>query len=253
MKITKRLTPYNFTNKNDTGRIKYIVMHYFGGLSTAKNVADYWAGKYVGASAHYTIGHAGEVYQCVGDEDIAWHCGAKSYKHPTCRNSNSIGIEMAVRKKSTKTMNASDQDWYFEAATVAAAAALTKELMEKYKVPEQNVIRHYDVTGKTCPNPYVFNNTENTWDAFKNAIATTTVLPLPPKPQEVPAPVEFIPYKIRIFNCKELNIRPQPNTKQKEVGAIRDNKEYTIVAEMNGWGKLKSGAGWIKLSYTKRS
>lgn len=207
MKITKRLTPYNFTSKNDTKRIKYIVIHYFGSLATAKNVADYWAGKYVGASAHYTVGHAGEVYQCVGDEDIAWHCGAKSYKHPACRNSNSIGIEMAVRKKITTTMSASDKDWYFEDATVAAAAALTKELMEKYKVPEENVIRHYDVTGKTCPNPYVFNNTKDTWTAFKKALkeaAAPTVPPAvpaptpPPQPQPAPPqPAASILYRIR--------------------------------------------------------
>ena len=29
-------------------------------------------------------------------------------------------------------------------------------------------------------------------------------------------------------------------------------KKYTIVEEKNGWGKLKSGAGWISLAYTKR-
>lgn len=34
---------------------------------------------------------------------------------------------------------------------------------------------------------------------------------------------------------------------------IHKNEVYTIVAENNGWGKLKSGAGWINLSYTKRT
>ena len=29
----------------------------------------------------------------------------------------------------------------------------------------------YDVTGKICPNPYVYNTTKHTWDAFKKAIA----------------------------------------------------------------------------------
>lgn len=36
------------------------------------------------------------------------------------------------------------------------------------------------------------------------------------------------------------------------VGCIGDKGIYTIVAEDNGWGKLKSGAGWISLAYTKR-
>ena len=31
-----------------------------------------------------------------------------------------------------------------------------------------------------------------------------------------------------------------------------EKKKYTIVEEKNGWGKLKSGKGWISLAYTKR-
>lgn len=165
------LTKINFTDKNDTGRIKYIVIHYFGGLATAENLAKYWARTYAGASAHYAVGHAGEIFQIVEDDDTAWHCGAKSYKHAECRNSNSIGIEMAVKKHSTTTMSASDKDWYFTNETVKATIELTRLLMKKYNIPADRVIRHYDVTGKICPNPYVFNTLEATWQKFKEAIA----------------------------------------------------------------------------------
>lgn len=164
------MTKINFTDKNSPERIKYIVIHYFGGLSTAKNLAAYWAREYAGASAHYAVGHDGEIYQIVEDEDIAWHCGAKSYKHAECRNANSIGIEMAVKKKDTSTQNATDKDWYFTKETVRATVELTRSLMEKYGIPAENVIRHYDVTGKICPNPYYYNLSENTWEAFKEAI-----------------------------------------------------------------------------------
>ncbi|GEM_PF-7128177 len=33
----------------------------------------------------------------------------------------------------------------------------------KYNVPANHVIRHYDVTGKICPNPFVYNHTQHTW------------------------------------------------------------------------------------------
>ena len=112
------LTKINFSDKNSTERIKYIVIHYFGGLATAENLAKYWKNTYAGASAHYAVGHSGEIFQIVEDDDVAWHCGAKSYKHEECRNNNSIGIEMAVKKKSTATMSASEKDWYFTDATV---------------------------------------------------------------------------------------------------------------------------------------
>ncbi len=172
-KINKLLTPYNFTDKNDTGRIKYIVIHYVGALGGAKANCNYYAGKYIGASAHYFVGFEGEMWQSVTDEDIAWHCGASSYKHAACRNSNSIGIEMCVRKKSTVSMGATDKDWYFEDATVESAVELTRYLMKKYNVPASNVIRHYDVTGKICPNPYVYNCTQHVWDEFKKRISAS--------------------------------------------------------------------------------
>lgn len=169
--INKLLTLYNFTDKNSDGRIKYIVIHYVGALGGAKANCQYYAGKYIGASAHFFVGFDGEIWQSVETEDIAWHCGASSYKHPDCRNSNSIGIEMCVRKKNTANLGATDKDWYFEDATVEAAAELTRYLMEKYGVPASHVIRHYDVTGKICPNPYVYNTTGHIWDEFKQKIS----------------------------------------------------------------------------------
>lgn len=170
--INKLLTPYNFTDKNSEERIKYIVIHYVGALGGAKANCQYCAGQYIGASAHFFVGFGGEIWQAVEVEDIAWHCGAKNYKHADCRNSNSIGIEMCVRKRNTASQSATDKDWYFEDATVEAAAELTRYLMEKYNVPVSNVIRHYDVTGKVCPNPYVYNCTQHVWDEFIKKISS---------------------------------------------------------------------------------
>ena len=171
MQINKLLTPYNFTDANNVGRIKYIVIHYVGALGGAKANCQYYAGQYIGASAHYFVGFEGEIWQSVADEDVAWHCGASSYKHKECRNTNSIGIELCVRKRNTSRLGAEDKDWYFEDETVAAAVELTKYLMKKYGVPASHVIRHYDVTGKICPNPYVYNTTAHTWDEFKKKIS----------------------------------------------------------------------------------
>lgn len=56
-------------------------------------------------------------------------------------------------------------------------------------------------------------------------------------------------YKVKI-NTASLNVRTGPGTSYKITTSVKKNEVYTIVAEDNGWGKLKSGAGWIKLSYT---
>lgn len=63
--------------------------------------------------------------------------------------------------------------------------------------------------------------------------------------------VTFEPYLVRI-NASALNIRKGPGTNYDITGCIRDRGVYTIVNESNGWGKLKSGAGWISLKYTKK-
>lgn len=66
----------------------------------------------------------------------------------------------------------------------------------------------------------------------------------------------FTPYKVKV-TASVLNICKGAGTNYGTNGAIRDKGVYTIVAESTGkgaskWGKLKSGAGWISLDYTKR-
>lgn len=54
---------------------------------------------------------------------------------------------------------------------IEQALGFTRYLMNKYGVPASHVIRHYDVTGKICPNPYVYNTSAHTWDEFKRKIS----------------------------------------------------------------------------------
>ena len=61
----------------------------------------------------------------------------------------------------------------------------------------------------------------------------------------------FTAYKVKV-TTSALNIRSGPGTNNKIVGIIRDRGVYTIVDEKSGWGKLKSGAGWISLKYCKK-
>lgn len=149
--------------KGRTDSIKYIVIHYTANNGdTAKNNLNYFANNQnLSASAHYFVDE-NEVCQSVKDTDTAYHCGAKTYKHKYCRNSNSIGIELCSRKDS-------NGKYYFKDKTITNAVAITKELMQKYNVPVENVIRHYDVTGKMCPAPMV--NDEKLWKEFLSMLS----------------------------------------------------------------------------------
>ena len=70
------------------------------------------------------------------------------------RNANSIGIEMCIN---------SDGDFN---KTYSNTLKLTKYLMEKYNIPLENVVRHYDASRKICPNSMSKNNWEK-WNKFK--------------------------------------------------------------------------------------
>ncbi len=153
-----------------TQPVRYIVMHYTANNGdTAKNNCDYY--RRVGglqASAHYFVDEHG-VMQSVRESDTAWHCGARAYWHPECRNANSIGIEMCSRKRA-------DGSYYIKPETVANAAALAKDIMQRYGIDTDHVLRHYDVTSKRCPMPWVDDPAQ--WTAFKDMLTlknTTTV------------------------------------------------------------------------------
>ena len=61
----------------------------------------------------------------------------------------------------------------------------------------------------------------------------------------------FKPYTVKV-TVDALNIRKGPSAGTGLNGVIRDRGSYTIVEQSGNWGKLKSGAGWICLDYTKR-
>ena len=71
-KINRMISKYNF-NSGSISRVRYIVVHYVGALGGAKENCAYYGGGSRGASAHYFVGFAGEIWQCGEDKDIAWH------------------------------------------------------------------------------------------------------------------------------------------------------------------------------------
>lgn len=162
MEIKELLAHASNYSKGRHTAIKFLVLHYSANNGdTALGNCKYFSGANRNASAHYFVDEKG-VYRSVRDMNVAWHCGSMNgYKHKYCRNTNSIGIEMCSRKDK-------DGRFYIEEDTIANAIELTKYLMEKYDIPVENVIRHYDVTGKMCPRPFVED--EMLWIDFKDRL-----------------------------------------------------------------------------------
>jgi N-acetylmuramoyl-L-alanine amidase CwlA len=141
--------------------VRYIVIHFTAGKNdTAKNNGTYFAREAVGASAHFFVDET-TVVNSVPEDRVAYHCGGYTYYHPECRNGNSIGVEICTKWENGQ--------YAFAPETVANAQELVRELMEKYDVPIENVIRHYDVTEKNCPAPFVGAG-KGEWLIFKEAL-----------------------------------------------------------------------------------
>ena len=158
-------------------KIEWIVIHYLG-VPNADN-PNLYGGGYGG---HYNITRSGEIYKAADPKTaVVWHCGGglqgsdghKYYK--ICTNYNSIGIENSIcyTDLSEKNPSPSSDKWYFTTATQKSLVFLVSKLMDEFNIDINHVIRHYDVTGKICPNPYVKNNklkTSWTWNEFKNKL-----------------------------------------------------------------------------------
>ena len=131
--------------------IDRIVVHFTATLASARNNATYFArNEGQGASAHYFVDDiTPEIYQSVAEGDTAWHAGNWAM------NCRAIGIEVV----------SAGED--FSATEVEKLGWLVKRLMAKYGIGASGVIRHYDVTGKLCPAPYV---AASKWAALKAAI-----------------------------------------------------------------------------------
>ena len=154
MEIKRNITEVNRTVK-PSREIKYIVVHYTGNNGdTAYNNTKYFKTVRRGASAHYFVDE-NEVWQCVEDKDVAWHCGTSGkYYHADCRNANSIGVEMcnSVSKNEVVERN---------------TAELVRYLIKKYKLNSDRILRHYDVTHKQCPLTMI---DEGEWQKFKDSL-----------------------------------------------------------------------------------
>ena len=157
----------NYGGKRSTADIKYIVIHYTANDGdTDEGNGNYFANNIVGASAHYFVDDD-SITRSVPDDYIAWAVGGSKYKYTKggtfygkCTNANSISIELCDTKKNGV--------YDFTEATIKNAADLVKLLMKKYNVPVERVIRHYDVTGKVCPKPFV--DDEKAWKEFKERL-----------------------------------------------------------------------------------
>ena len=131
--------------------VEDIVIHYVGNPgTTARANRNYFASLAetgdTYASSHFVVGLEGEIIECVPRTEVAY-CSNE-------RNSDTISIEVCHE----------DETGEFSPETMESLVELTAWLVHTFDLETEDVIRHYDVTGKICPKYYVEH--EEAWTAL---------------------------------------------------------------------------------------
>ena len=136
--------------------IEKVVVHYLANpKTTAQENHDYFESlknlQNTYMSANYVVGLNGEIIQCIPTWEIAYASNE--------RNGDTVSIECCHP----------DDSGFFTDETYCSLVQLTAWLCNKYGLTADQVIRHYDVTGKLCPKYFVEH--EDAWKAFRKDVA----------------------------------------------------------------------------------
>ena len=143
-------------------KIKWIAIHYTAGSTSKRGTAMATRNVFITrqASADYIVDDAEIVrinpdvrnYYCwaVGDKLNSTTGGGRL--HGMATNKNTISIEICSNLLPNTTAAVPNHGgWYFTDASLNNALKLVRYLMREYDIPKENVVRHYDITGKLCP------------------------------------------------------------------------------------------------------
>lgn len=226
--VINMLSKYNH-DVTSGRKIKWIVIHWVGAASTAKNNGTYFQGGDRGASAHYFVDD-NNIIKSVRERDIAWAVGSKGYLDQgspyakyghkyfgECTNANSISIEMCCKESSNGL--------YISKATLERTARLVQAIQKRLGINNDHVIRHFDVNGKLCPLPYV---QDSKWDDV-HAILTGQ--------------------KFTVKTKGRLIVRKTSSLMSNKMKILNKDTEYKIIRTNNKRtrGKLKEG-GWVTIT-----
>ena len=138
-------------------QINGIAIHYTANPgATAQQNRDYFENlkdsHITQASSHFIVGLEGEIIQCIPSSEMSYATNE--------RNVDTLSIECCHP----------DESGEFTPATYEAVTDLTAWLCSRFMLSADDIIRHYDVTGKNCPKYFVEH--PELWDQFKEDVHT---------------------------------------------------------------------------------
>ena len=243
------LVTYTNITKNKTSprnhAIDTITIHCIVGQWTAKQGCDYFATTDRECSANYIVGKDGSIGLSVDEKDRSWCTSSRE------NDNRAITIEVA-----------SDTEHPY-AVTDAAYSALIKlvaDICQRNGIKQLvwstnktdrvnhvngcNMTVHRDYANKACPGQYLYER-HGAIAAAVNAILGSGTTQAPEAAPEAVQGFPEAPFTVRVI-VPDLNYRKGPGMSYAVKGQTGKGV-FTITEVQDGWGKLKSGAGWIYL------
>lgn len=241
-----KISPNRTSPRNH--KIDTVSIHCAAGQFTAKNLLN--LSRFVnynsegGASCNYAIGYDGSIGMGVEEKDRSWCTSSRSNDH------RAITIEVSSESKHPYKVTDEAYDALIELLVDICKRNNIKELKWRAdrsligKTSKQNMTVHRWFANKACPGDYLYERHGKIAAEVNKRLHPTVVS-------------TNKQYRVRV-DIDDLNIREGPGTNYAKTGTFTGKGVFTIVAEAqgkgstHGWGKLKSGLGWISLDYATK-
>lgn len=228
--------------------IDTITIHCIVGQWTAKQGCDYFANTDKECSANYVVGKDGSIGLSVDEKDRSWCSSNAANDH------RAVTIEVASDTTSPYAVT----DKAYEALINLVADICKRNDIKKLvwstnktdRVNHKNgcnMTVHRDFANKACPGEYLYSRHGEIAEKVNALLGVTTSSSSTASSSTQTSNTNFpsVPFTVKVL-VADLNIRSTPAMGNNVKGQTGKGV-FTIVAAQNGWGKLKSGAGWIYL------
>ena len=144
MRIVERPSPNH--NARPGGRPPDMLVLHYTGMPTAAEALNRLCDPAAQVSAHYTVDEDGTVFAHVPEDRRAWHAGIACWQGETDVNGVSIGIEI---------VNPGHEFGYrpFPESQMLAVQALSKSIVDRYRIRPLRVVGHSDVAPERKTDP----------------------------------------------------------------------------------------------------
>ena len=251
MVVYKRLSP-NYSGKR-THSIDRITPHCVVGQCTAEGLGSWFAQASTQASSNYGIDKDGRVGLYVEEKNRSW-CSSSN-----ANDQRAVTIECASDTKEPYRMNSKVYATLVKLCVDICKRNGKKKLIwfgDKAKTlnytpksDEMILTVHRWFANKSCPGNWLYSRLDK--------LATEVTKQLGGKTTTSTTSKTKVPFLVRV-DVDDLNIRKGAGTNYARTGKYTGKGVFTITdvkpgkGSTAGWGKLKSGAGWISLDYAKK-